>query len=194
MNFFIVAIKVQKTSVYTNGGEEQMSIAPGPESRKQFGNLIEKYERGVLHLCCIYLRDMHMAEDAVQETFLKAYKSLSAFRGESSEKTWLYRIAINVCIDMRRSRWYRFIDQRVDMDKLSIPTNGVSVVSIALMQEILRLPARYREVVFLFYYEDMKLAEIAQLLRISVSTVNDRLRKARELLRKALEGGMADGE
>ena len=101
MNFFIVAIKVQKTSVYTNGGEEQMSIAPGPESRKQFGDLIEKYERGVLHLCCIYLRDMHMAEDAVQETFLKAYKSLNAFRGESSEKTWLYRIPINVCIDMR---------------------------------------------------------------------------------------------
>ena len=80
------------------------------------------------------------------------------------------------------------------MDKLSIPTNGVSVVSIALMQEILRLPARYREVVFLFYYEDMKLSEIAQLLRVSVSTVSDRLRKARELLRKALEGGMADGE
>ena len=171
-----------------------MSIAPGPESRKQFGDLIDKYERGILHLCCIYLRDMHMAEDAVQETFLKAYKSLNAFRGESSEKTWLYRIAINVCIDMRRSRWYRFIDQRVDMDKLSIPTNGVSVVSIALMQEVLRLPARYREVVFLFYYEDMKLSEIAQLLRVSVSTVSDRLRKARELLRKALEGGMADGE
>lgn len=171
-----------------------MSIAPGPESRKKLNDLIEKYERDVLHLCCVYLRDMNMAEDAVQETFLKAYKSIHSFRGESSEKTWLYRIAINVCIDMRRSRWYRFIDQRVDVDKLTIATDGISEVSIALMEEILRLPARYREAVFLFYYEDMKLTEIAQLLRVSVSTVNSRLCKARELLRKALEGGMADGE
>ena len=169
-----------------------MSISPGPESRKRLHDLVETYERDVLHLCCVYLRDVTMAEDAVQETFLKAYRALHTFKGESSEKTWLYRIAINVCIDMRRSRWYRFIDQRVDMDKLRIPVNGISEVSIALMQEILSLPARYREVVFLFYYEDMKLAEIAQLLKISASTVSDRLRKARAMLRKALEGGMAD--
>jgi len=169
-----------------------MSISPGPESRKRLHDLVETYERDVLHLCCVYLRDVTMAEDAVQETFLKAYRALHTFKGESSEKTWLYRIAINVCIDMRRSRWYRFIDQRVDMDQLRIPVNGISEVSIALMQEILSLPARYREVVFLFYYEDMKLAEIAQLLKISASTVSDRLRKARAMLRKALEGGMAD--
>ena len=169
-----------------------MSISPGPESRKRLHDLVETSERDVLHLCCVYLRDVTMAEDAVQETFLKAYRALHTFKGESSEKTWLYRIAINVCIDMRRSRWYRFIDQRVDMDQLRIPVNGISEVSIALMQEILSLPARYREVVFLFYYEDMKLAEIAQLLKISASTVSDRLRKARAMLRKALEGGMAD--
>lgn len=171
-----------------------MSISPGPESRQRLSALIEKYERDVLHLCCVSLRDVNMAQDAVQETFLKAYKSLHTFRGESSEKTWLYRIAINVCIDMRRSRWYRFIDQRVEMDKLSIPVSGVSEVSIALMQEVLRLPGKYREVVFLFYYEEMKLTDIAQLLRVSVSAVSDRLRKARTMLRKALEGGMADGE
>jgi len=55
-----------------------------------------------LHLCCMYLKDVNMAEDTVQEAFLKAYQHMDSFRGESSEKSWLYRIAINVCNDMRR--------------------------------------------------------------------------------------------
>lgn len=75
-------------------------------------------------MCCMYLRDMNMAEDAVQETFLKAYNALSSFRGDSSEKTWLYRIAVNVCNDMRRNAWYRFIDKRIDLDRLQIPVEA----------------------------------------------------------------------
>ena len=57
-------------------------------------------------MCCVYLRDASMAEDAVQETFLKAYRALDSFKGDSSEKTWLYSIAMNVCRDMRRLAWY----------------------------------------------------------------------------------------
>ena len=169
-----------------------MNVGPGPDNKKRLCTLIDQYERELLRLCCVYLRDISMAEDAVQETFIKAYQHMDSFRGESSEKTWLYKIAINTCRDMRRSKWLRIFDRNVEFDALQIPVQGASDVSIALMQEILSLPARYREVVFLFYYEDMKLAEIAQLLKISASTVSDRLRKARAMLRKALEGGMAD--
>lgn len=166
-----------------------MSVASGPDNQEKLCQLIDTYERDLLHLCCVYLRDVSLAEDAVQEAFLKAYRHLSDFRGESSEKTWLYSIAINVCRDMLRSRWFRMLDRRVDVDALSIPVEGISLVSIALMEEILRLPQRYREVIFLFYYEDMKLAEIAALLGSPVSTIGDRLRKARSMLRKALKGG-----
>lgn len=166
-----------------------MSVASGPDNQEKLCQLIDTYERDLLHLCCVYLRDVSLAEDAVQEAFLKAYRHLSDFRGESSEKTWLYSIAINVCRDMLRSRWFRMLDRRVDVDALSIPVEGISLVSIALMEEILRLPQRYREVIFLFYYEDMRLAEIAALLGSPVSTIGDRLRKARSMLRKALKGG-----
>lgn len=166
-----------------------MSVVPGPDNRQRLCTLIDKYERDLLHLCCVTLRDITLAEDAVQETFLKAYQHLDSFRGESSEKTWLYRIAMNVCHDMRRSRWMRLFDRRVDVDAMQIPVEGASDVSIALMQEIMRLPVRQREAVFLFYYQDMTLAEIGKLIGAPVSTVGDRLNKARKQLRRALKGG-----
>lgn len=166
-----------------------MNVGPGPDNKKRLAALIDRYERDLLHLCCVYLRDISMAEDAVQETFIKAYQHMDAFRGESSEKTWLYRIAINTCHDMRRSRWLRIFDRSVDVDSLQIPVEGASVVSIALMQEIMRLPDKQREVIYLFYYKDMTLAEIGGLLGVPVSTIGDRLNRARNMLRKALKGG-----
>ena len=83
----------------------------------------------------------------------------------------------------------RLFDRRVDVDAMQIPVEGASDVSIALMQEIMRLPVRQREAVFLFYYQDMTLAEIGKLIGAPVSTVGDRLNKARKQLRRALKGG-----
>lgn len=166
-----------------------MSVVPGPDNKKRLADLIDRYERELLHLCCVTLGDVTQAEDAVQETFIKAYRHLDAFRGESSEKTWLYKIAINVCRDMRRSRWMRLFDRSVSVDTMQIPVGGAPDVSIALMQEIMRLPVRQREAVFLFYYQDMTLSEIGKLLGVPISTVGDRLNRARKQLRKALQGG-----
>lgn len=167
-----------------------MSIVKGPDKLREekLYQMIEKYEKELLRMCCVYLRDMSMAEDAVQETFLKAYKGLNSFRGNSRERTWLIRIAINVCNDMRRSAWFRFIDKKVDVDRLEIPRADQNDVSISLMMEIMRLPHKYMEVVLLYYYEDLKLNQIAEALGMSESMVSRRLRKAREMLKGMLEG------
>ena len=167
-----------------------MSIVKGPDKLREekLYQMIDKYEKELLRMCCVYLRDMSMAEDAVQETFLKAYKGLNSFRGNSSERTWLIRIAINVCNDMRRSAWFRFIDKKVDVDRLEIPRADQNDVSISLMMEIMRLPHKYMEVVLLYYYEDLKLNQIAETLGMSESMVSRRLRKAREMLKGMLEG------
>lgn len=165
-----------------------MSVVTGPDNQRRLSEWIDRYERELLRLCCMILRDVSMAEDAVQETFLRAFRRMDAFRGDSEPKTWLYRIAINVCKDMRRSPWHRFFDKRVDVERVQAACEGASDVSIALMQEILRLPDKLREVVFLYYYEDMKLGEIARLTGVSDSTVSDRLRKARSKLYDGLKG------
>lgn len=166
-----------------------MNVVKDPDNDQILCRLIGEHEKDLLRLCCVCLRDASLAQDAVQETFLRAYRALDGFRGESSERTWLVQIAVNVCRDMRRSAWFRYVDRRVAIEKLPLTTEGASDVSIALMTEIMRLPRREMEAVWLYYYEDMKLREIAQALGVTTSAVGIRLSRARERLRKALEGG-----
>ena len=127
------------------------------------------------------------AEDAVQETFVKAYRSLNRFRGESCEKTWLIRIAINVCRDIQRTAWFKNLGRMVNLDDVKIPQE--MQVKSEVVDQIMRMPKKLREVVLLYYYEDMSQSEIAEVLGVSVTTVHRRLDKAREALRALLEGG-----
>ena len=78
---------------------------PNRKPEEEISRLAEKYQLSLLRLCFAYLHDRTLAEDAVQETFLKAYRSISSFRNESSEKTWLSHIAINCCRDMNKSAY-----------------------------------------------------------------------------------------
>ena len=168
-----------------------MEIVKGPGNRpeERISRMIKTYEKDLLRLCCVYLKDSSMAEDAVQETFLKAYKNLHSFRGESSEKTWLIRIAINVCKDMQRTAWFRIIGRMVNLDDVQIPQVQEHDVKSAVVAEIMRLPKKLKEVVLLYYYEDMNQSEIAEILNVSITTVHRRLEKARALLKDMLEGG-----
>lgn len=162
---------------------------PGNRPEERISQMIKTYEKDLLRLCRVYLKEESLAEDAMQETFIKAYKNLHTFRGESSEKTWLFRIAINVCRDMQRTSWFRNISRMVSLDSVQIQQPQKSEISHALMDEIMRLPKKYREVILLYYYEDMKQNEIAEILGVSVTTVCRRIEKARELLKDMLKGG-----
>ena len=149
--------------------------------------IIDTYGDGLLRLCLLYLGERQLAEDAFQTTLVKAWKSLPGFRGESSMKTWLSRIAVNVCRDTLRSGWFRMRKQSESIDTLlniAAPDSGDSDVA----QAVLSLPGRYREVIVLYYYEDMTMREIAEALRIPINTVSTRLRRARALLGDMLKG------
>lgn len=152
--------------------------------------LIDLYGDDVFRLCLSYLGDRQLAEDAFQETFLKAWKAREHFRGESSEKTWLASIAVNTCRDMLRSGWFRMRRKSAPIDELldlaaDAPT---AAEDSPVRAAVLALPGKYREVIVLYYDQNMKLKEIAQLLRLSVNTVSTRLNRARKLLQKALKG------
>ena len=156
---------------------------------KRFENLVVNYQEDVLRLCFLYLCDKTLAEDAVQETFLKAYRQMDSFRGDSHVKTWLIRIAVNQCRDMRRSAWYRYIDPRVSIDCLPITPPPPTADHLALNTAIMRLSPKYLEVVLLYYYEGYRMKEIAQMLGITEAAVSTRIRKAKQKLKNELEGG-----
>lgn len=165
-------------------------LAPIAKMREEaLAQLVREHQSALLRLCYLSLHDEEMARDAVQETYLKAYQSLDKFRGDSSEKTWLTSIALNVCRDMRRANWFRFMDRRITpdmLDKLAAPPddNGIEL-SIAVS----RLPDKLREAVLLYYYEGMTLEETAGVLHTAKSTASEWLRQARDKLHIALEGG-----
>jgi RNA polymerase sigma-70 factor (ECF subfamily) len=167
----------------------------GPDSvrEEQLMRLMDQYEVALKRMCCVYLRDASLAEDAVQETFVKAYKCLESFRGESDEKTWLMRIAINTCKDMRRAAWFRYVDRHLSLESIPAPSSDRTFEQAELVMDIMRLPRKYLEVVLLHYYQGLTTREIAQVLKIPYQTVSSRLKRAREKLRAALEGGQRNG-
>jgi len=150
--------------------------------------MMGEYGAGILRLCFLYLKDHALAEDAAQEAFIRAYRGLSSFRGQASEKTWLTRIAVNVCKNMLRSPWRRLTDFRVSPDRLPEPSCPLEARDGEVLKAVMGLPVRYREVVLLYYYQEMALREIAGLLNIPQATVSTRLARARARLKDALKG------
>lgn len=150
--------------------------------------LIDAYGDDILRLCLLYMGERQLAEDAFQETMVKAWRALPSFRGESGYKTWIAHIAVNTCRDMLRKGWFRMLRRSRPLEallELPVPTRDESS---DVTQAVLSLPGKYREVIVLTYYQDMKLREVAQALEIPVNTVSTRLRRARALLKKALQG------
>ena len=173
-----------------------MSNVVGPDTAlgrdQKFEQLVETYQKPVLSICWLSLNDKTLAEDAVQETFLKVYRRMSTFRGESSEKTWIMRIAVNTCRDMNRSGWFRFVDRRVTPETLPEQAVQTDESDRDLVAAVTKLPRRLREVILLYYYQSMNVNEIADALGISQSAVSARLKRGREKLKKLLEGRELD--
>ncbi len=167
-----------------------MEAVKDPDSRRDqtFERLITQYQTSLLRLCYVQLQDQALAEDAVQETFLKAYKGFDSFRGDSSEKTWLTRIAVNTCRDFQRGGWFKHTDRRVTPDMLPVGTVQPDTEDLDLSLAVMKLPRKMREAILLYYYQDMSTEEIAETLGIAQSSVSNRLRRGREKLRKLLEG------
>lgn len=164
------------------------------ERRERLERMMEAQGTPLLRMCAVYLRDAHQAQDAVQETFLKAYRRMGDFRGECSEKTWLTGIAINVCRDYRRAAWFRHVERRADLDALRETPAPDADADDTVLSEVKRLPHRYREAVLLRYYQGLKLKETAEALQISNSAAKQRLKRANAILRERLKEWYFDEE
>ena len=162
-------------------------------SRSELDRLMEQYGSSLLRMSAIYLKDADLAQDAVQETFIKAYRHMNDYRGDSSEKTWLTTICVNTCRDILRTAWFRHIS-RMDLDTLPEKPAEFEFPDNTVLTEVMRLPAKYREVILLRYYEGMKLKEVSSALGLSDGKLRTRLNKANALLRDRLKEWYYDEE
>ena len=171
------------------GGDVTVDAVRGPDSKeKRIENMVTLYQLPILRLCILYLHDEDLAKDAVQETFIKAYRNLDSFRDASSEKTWLTRIAINTCKNVFRSGWFRHMDRSVTPDMFPERPSPAAPDHDSLTLEIMNLPVKLREVALLCWVQGMTYEEAADVLGVTRQAVGSRLNRARQKLRFALEG------
>ena len=147
---------------------------------------LEEYGDLINRTCCLILGDRTLAEDAAQETFIRAWKSMAQFKGDASPKTWLTRIAINVCRNIRRTAWVRRNDRSITPEDLPLTAPAEDRTLFLLVQQ---LPDKHRQIIVLRYYQGMSLDEAARVLGISRSAAHHRLQKALQALRIDLDEG-----
>lgn len=159
--------------------------------------LIKTYGKDVLKICHYYLRNRQDAEDAFQEIFIKIIRKRSTFCGKSEFKTWLTRIAINICKDFLKSRSLR---NSTDVDENLLDCNDCIDAAKydeynELYQIIVTLPLDYKDVILLKYYYGYTSKEIARILKLTEPAVNSRLHRAKIHLKEILtEKGWSDYE
>lgn len=159
-----------------------------PADKKEIvTELIHEYGDSVLRMCYLYLKDYHLAEDVMQETFLTVLRKYDTFRQQSSVKTWIIKIAINLCKSQMRTSWFATKKQDA-FPELSFEENYDGMLDrAALITEIGNLKPKYREVILLYYYQELSIREIAEVLGQKEPTVKARLQRAREQLRMRLK-------
>lgn len=163
------------------------------ENKNQVARLLEKHGDRVFRTAFMYLKNYQDAEDVLQMTFEKYLIAKPLFKSEEHEKAWLLRVAINISKILVTCGWKKkviyddeqlklFADEAVAQEGISDSDDNSEVI----LKAVLALPKNLSVVIQLFYYEEYSVAQIADLLDISVGNVTTRLNRARKKLEKSL--------
>ena len=158
------------------------------ELKQEAERLVHAYGQDVYRLCRMILQDASLAQDAVQETFLRAYRFYGGIKKPESEKAWLLTIAVRTCRNMLRSPWKKYVDKSVQVDEL--PLRAPDDESRGVLRAVLSLPPKLRAVTLLHYYYGFKARQIGDMMHLPLGTVLTQLKRSREKLKIMLtEGG-----
>lgn len=147
---------------------------------------VQRYAQMILRLCFTYSLGRADAEDVCQNVFLKLLQCDRRFADEGETRAFIIRMTINECKDALKSGWRRRtvpLDELIEREAPGLPAQDSGVLAA-----VQRLPLKYREAVYLYYYEGYNTEEIAALAGVKPTAVRQRLARAREKLRKELEG------
>jgi len=158
--------------------------------------IMDKYSDRMKKTAYLITGDDKLSEDCVQETFIRFYYNISQFRAQSSLGTYLYRILVNICNQKLRRSWFKRV--KLNGDFVNVRQVDDYEEKVILRVEIKRslqmLDKKYREVLILFYFNQMTVNEISQILEMKQGTIKSRLMRAREKIKPYLEkGGLGNG-
>ncbi|MFQ7308130.1 MAG: RNA polymerase sigma factor [Mediterraneibacter sp.] len=159
------------------------------KSEEEAGRAIEQYADMVRRICMIHLKNYEDAEDIFQTVFLKYVLRSEPFDSPEHEKAWIIRVTVNACRDLVKSF---FRSRTVSLDQLIEKPQDMPEDHSDILEAVLELPARFRDVVYLHYYEGYSAPEIGRILKKNPNTVYTLLARARQLLKTRLEGVSED--
>lgn len=159
-------------------------------NEEEAGRAIRLYADTVRRICMVHLKNYSDTEDIFQTVFLKYVLHSKPFESEEHEKAWIIRVTVNACKDLLKSV---FRSQTVPLDTLIETPQAQELQHTELLGAVLSLPPKYKDVVYLYYYEGYSAEEISRILKKNVNTVYTLLTRARKILKKEL-GGVTDIE
>jgi RNA polymerase sigma-70 factor (ECF subfamily) len=176
-------------SVPTNG-------KPPTLSDEVTDDVVRYYSPMVYRIALTKTQSSHDADDIFQEVFLKLVMNTKPFETEEHRKAWLIRVTINCCNSHFTAPWRKNIDSLDDAIVSQIPDESSEITDLGdgpdIYSQVLKLPQNMREVILLYYYEEMSIREISQVLQTSEVNVKKRLSRARQKLKLELAGEDAE--
>lgn len=171
-------------------------IEKGEQRDLSLEDLMSLYGNDLKRMAYLFVNDHAQCEDIVQEVFLSCYRNMASFRHESNYKTWLIRITINKCKDYKKKWSFRNLVYKPLLEPL-VKQNGTSTEEGYLQKErsnemvnvLSGLSPKYKEVLILYYYQDMNVEEIVAVLGANPNTIRSRLSRGRALLKNEWKGG-----
>ena len=166
---------------------------PENNIKQRIEELMIEYGSELTFLAYSYVKNAEEAKDIVQNVFVAAFQHLSGFRGDSSVKTWLYRVTINKCKDHLKSSLFQRVvlfGSTPETNKKETPIDENYLdkeASNTIKKAVFTLKLKYREVILMRYYQDLSIKEISLILNLPEPTVHTRLRRAKEQLAPILE-------
>lgn len=163
-------------------------IGGGVVEQQKLEQYMEQYSVYLLKLAMVYVKDKQVAEDIVQEVFIQLYYGKN-YEERGQVKSYLSTLIVNRCKNYLKSWSYRMLQFKDSFVEKAAPSSDAVIISeerSLIGKVIFKLPVKYREMIFFYYYEELKIQQIAELLQIPDNTVKTRLRKARSLLQQEL--------
>ncbi|MEY8338796.1 sigma-70 family RNA polymerase sigma factor [Lachnospiraceae bacterium 62-35] len=154
-------------------------------SEQEVNRAIERYSNTIRRLCMIYLKNYVDTEDIFQTVFLKYVLSSISFESEEHEKAWFIRVTINACKDLLKNFFRR---RTISLDEIMEQPAELSPDYRDVLEAVFSLPQKYRDVVYLHYFEDYTAPQISRILGKNVNTIYTLLTRSKQMLREKLGG------
>ena len=172
------------------------------KDKEAFNSFIQDYQKKIVNMAYKYTNDYIEAQDLAQEVFIKVYKNIHTFDERSKLSTWLYKIAVNTCLDWKRKKANKLLDLFSSVDtskeKSNIKSPEESMIykekQLAIHRAIYELKDKYKTVIILYHFNELSYAQISEILDLPIKTIETRLYRGRKKLKDKLLSEEIRGE